>query len=185
MTLNPNIIFIKLGGSVITNKEKPNLLRRRILSRLVKEIKKSLEQAKDEYLFVIGHGQGSFGHIPAIKYKTLDGFINKKSKMGMAIVQDKAADLNRIVIKEFIKNNIPAISIPTSGNLVTNNRKAILFFGDVLKEYLNQGLLPVTYGDVIVDKSQGCTIWSTDEIFTFLALELQMSQTLKIYPSSM
>ena len=38
--------------------------------------------------------------------------------------------------------------------------------------YLRNGLMPVTTGDVFVDEKQGCTIWSCEEIFTFLTKKL-------------
>ncbi len=50
----------------------------------------------------------------------------------------------------------------------------MISFTDVLEEYLEQGLIPVVYGDVIVDQTQGCTIWSTDQVFSFFAKELSV-----------
>jgi len=37
-----------------------------------------------------------------------------------------------------------------------------------LEMYLERGLFPVTYGDVVVDVEQGCTIWSTEQVLAFL-----------------
>ena len=39
----------------------------------------------------------------------------------------------------------------------------------VLDQYLEKGLLPITGGDVIVDENMGCTIWSTEKVLSFLA----------------
>jgi isopentenyl phosphate kinase len=39
----------------------------------------------------VGHGQGSFAHVPASKYQNYGCFINEESVLGMAIVQDSAA----------------------------------------------------------------------------------------------
>jgi isopentenyl phosphate kinase len=56
--MKKKITLIKLGGSIITNKDIPMSLRSHVLSRLVAEIakvKKELE-AKGE-LLIVGHGQ--------------------------------------------------------------------------------------------------------------------------------
>lgn len=167
-----NVIFIKLGGSVITNKDIPLSLRSDVLKRLVQEIaraREELEKQGKQTLFVVGHGQGSFAHAPAMKYQTMQGFINDESRMGMAIVQDTAAQLNRIVVHEFIQAGIPAVSVCPSNSLVTDHRKAKAWFSDIFEEYLKHGMFPITGGDVIVDTSQGCTIWSTEEVLSFFA----------------
>ena len=151
------VTLIKLGGSIITNKEIPMSLRQATLSRLVGEIAQAKKRLKDE-LFVVGHGQGSFAHVPATQYKTMGGFINEESPYGMAIVQDSAAQLNRLVVHEFLRHEIPAVSFYASNTILTKKRQAQNFCSEVLFEYLDKGLLPVTCGDVLVDQAQGCTI---------------------------
>lgn len=166
--MKKNVTFIKLGGSIITNKDIPMSLREKTLSRLVAEIAAARKKLPDE-LFVVGHGQGSFAHVPATKYQTMNGFVNEESVLGMAIVQDSAATLNRLVVHEFLKHDIPAVSFYASNTITTSSRKAASFCNQVLWQYLEKGLLPVTGGDVLVDSKQGCTIWSTEEILAFLA----------------
>jgi isopentenyl phosphate kinase len=162
------VTLIKLGGSIITNKEIPMSLRSDLLANLVKEIAVAKQQLPDE-LFIVGHGQGSFAHVPATRYKTMDGFCSEESVLGMAIVQDSAASLNRLVVREFLKNELPAVSFYASNVIVTKQRVAKTFCVDVLRQYLEKGLLPVTCGDVLVDTMQGCTIWSTEQILAFFA----------------
>ena len=169
-TSQNRVILIKLGGSVITNKDIPMSLRRGTLKRLVAEIARAKSE-RPETLFILGHGQGSFGHVPAAQYKTMQGFVNSESLMGMAIVQDIAAGLNRIVVRTLIEHGIPAVSLYASNSLVTRYKAPVSSYPDVFEEYLKKGLCPVTGGDVIVDRAQGCTIWSTEEILSFFARE--------------
>lgn len=166
-----SITFIKLGGSIITDKEQPKSLRIEILQRLIEEIVRAKKTLPNE-LFVIGHGAGSFAHPPAAKYKTMDGFINEESQLGMAKVQDAAAQLNRIVVEAFLNADQPAVTLAASNMFVTANRVAQTFCIDVCEEYLDKGLLPITSGDVLVDVTRGCTIWSSEEILAFWAKEL-------------
>lgn len=173
-----NVTLIKLGGSIITNKEVPMHVRKNVLTRLVEEIARA--RKKTGKLFVVGHGQGSFAHSPALRYKTMDGFISDESPIGMAITQDSAAQLNRIVVSEFLSQEVPAVSLYCSNSVVTNKRVAKESFSSVLYEYLEKGLLPVTGGDVLVDADQGCTIWSTEKVLAHFAKELNNSKNYRV-----
>lgn len=164
------LTLIKLGGSIITNKEVPKAVQRDVLTRLVKEIAQA--RAELDELFIVGHGSGSFAHAPALRYKTMEGFVSKDSLMGMAITQDSAAQLNRIVVSECINQHLPAVSFLFSNSMVTDAQEAKHWCGQVLEEYLSKGMFPVTGGDVLVDHQQGCTIWSTEKILAYLATEL-------------
>ncbi|HNV45294.1 hypothetical protein KBB59_01080 [Candidatus Woesebacteria bacterium] len=166
--MKKNLTLIKLGGSIITDKEVFMSLRKATLSRLVGEIA-SARQENPQQMLIIGHGQGGFAHVPATKYQTMAGFINEESRLGMAVVQDTAATLNRLVVHEFIKHELPAVSFYASNTIVADQREKLHFCPDVVKEYLDKDLLPITCGDVLVDRQQGCTIWSTEKILAFLA----------------
>lgn len=167
------ITLIKLGGSIITNKEVPMMVREDVLHRLVQEIAQFRKETGK--LCIVGHGQGSFAHAPALRYKTMEGFVHKESPMGMAITQDSAAQLNRIVVRQFLSEQIPAVSFLFSNSMVLEAKKARHWCGEVLLQYLEKGLVPVTGGDVIVDAKQGCTIWSTEQVLAYLAEELPKS----------
>lgn len=164
------ITLIKLGGAIITNKEVPMMVRPDLLGRLVKEIARAKSSTGD--IYVVGHGQGSFAHAPALRYKTMDGFVLSDSVIGMAITQDSAAQLNRIVVQNFINEQVPAASFLFSNSMVTNNKIAQHWCNDVLLQYLEKGLVPVTGGDVLVDSQIGCTIWSTEMVLSYIATHL-------------
>ncbi len=164
--------LIKLGGSIITNKDVPMSLRKGVLIDLIKQIARARAE-KPEELLVIGHGQGSFAHMPATQYHTMDGFVNDESRLGMAIVQDSAAQLNRHVVYECIRQEMPAVTLAPSNILITDKRKPAKFFLDMLEGYLAKGMVPITGGDVLLDLGQGCTIWSTEEVLAFFAREFK------------
>lgn len=168
-SVKPSVMLIKLGGAIITDKSIPNTLRPEVLKRLVTEIKHA--QAEMDDFLVVGHGAGSFAHVPAAHYDTINGFKDEHSQLGMAIVQDSAAQLNRLVVKEFLQQGIPAVSACASSSIVTKNKELHSYYTDVFETYLKNGLVPVTYGDVIVDEAIGCTIWSTDVILSYIARE--------------
>ncbi len=98
MTKQQSIVLIKLGGSLITNKSKPFTLHKEMLVNVVGQIKQAVDEGKK---VVVGHGQGSFAHVPAEKYKTIEGRINDESVYGAAVVEDVACQMNRVVVSEW------------------------------------------------------------------------------------
>jgi len=169
--------FIKLGGSVITDKDVAGKIRSEQLSSLVDQIKRAQTEVPGKKL-IVGHGSGSFGHVPAAKFETIKGFVDEESILGAAIVQHAAAKLNREVVAEFIKNGLPAVTFAPSNTLIVEDHQAKQDFFNLLEVYLEKGLFPVTYGDVVADLKQGWTIWSTEEVLGSLAkMFLKKGQT--------
>jgi isopentenyl phosphate kinase len=161
-----DLIFLKIGGSLIT-KRRPYTLN----FKKIREIAKEIVSLRRKYKFklLIGNGAGSFAHVSAKKFKTKEGYINEKSKIGHCIVEDDASTLNRILVKELIRAGEKAISVQPSAFIFCSKRKIKSFFLEPIKNYLKNDLVPVVFGDVISDEKLGCTILSTEEIFKFLA----------------
>jgi isopentenyl phosphate kinase len=166
------IILIKLGGSLITNKSKPLELRAEVLADLVSQVKKAWDETEDS--IILAHGSGSFGHVPAEKYKTIDGKIHEQSVYGAAVVEDVASQLNRIVVGECLKQNLPAVSIRPFDVLHLDKGKVKRVDLDSLIHSLSLGFLPVLYGDVVLDLKTGFTIWSTEKVLNLLASEMKI-----------
>ncbi|MFN2221590.1 MAG: hypothetical protein ACK2UH_03495, partial [Candidatus Promineifilaceae bacterium] len=69
---SPEVVFLKLGGSLLTDKTAVEALRVDVLRRLAAEIKEAFERHGDLKL-VLGHGSGSFGHVAAARFDTRSG----------------------------------------------------------------------------------------------------------------
>ncbi len=161
------VILVKLGGSLITNKSKPFSERREVIADVVGQIKKAYDENGLE--LVVGHGGGSYPHVPAEKYRTMEGNIHEESVYGAAVVEDAAAQLNRIVVGEFLKQKIPAVTVNPSSLMLLDNGKLSGAFLKVIEKMLKLRMVPVVYGDVIFDRKSGFTIWSTEKLLNFLA----------------
>lgn len=158
------ITIIKLGGSIITDKSKPYILNLPVIKRLAKEIKKA------NIPVIIVHGAGSFAHTSAKKYGGKRGY---SSLWGVSKVARDAQALDQIIIDELIDAKIPAISfrpnslfVARKGQLTSHNLITVL-------EALKQGLVPVLYGDVIIDRSWNTTIFSGETSTKYLVGFLQ------------
>lgn len=170
VNLKNKLIFLKLGGSLIT-KKKPYTADFRKIRAIIKEIHDLRQKIK--FKLIIGTGQGSFAHLPAKKYQTSKGYINKYSKKGHSVVQNDASLINRIVVKELIKVGENAISVQPSAASMGDGGKVKFFYLEPIKTYLKNNLVPVIYGDVVADLKKGCTIFSTEKIFNYLARKLK------------
>jgi isopentenyl phosphate kinase len=166
------LVLLKLGGSVITDKTKAYTARLDVIERLAAEIQNALTDRDNDLRLVIGHGSGSFGHEAAAKYLTHQGAVRPDSWLGFAEVAAAAAELNTIVMKALRAAGVPAIKFQPSASTRTRGEQLMYFETFPIKEVLQHGLVPVVYGDVSVDASQGMSIVSTEKLFDNLAREL-------------
>jgi len=174
---NSNLQFLKLGGSLITDKDQPQKAHLDIIEGIAGEIKSAINQPNSSRL-IVGHGSGSFGHIPAKEHKTRDGVSSPEEWRGFVDVWRQAYALNRIVVDAFIKAGLPAITFPPSACVLTQNHQVLSWNIEPLQKSLKAGLLPVVYGDVVFDQTIGGTILSTEELFGYLAKTLLPSRVL-------
>lgn len=173
----PKTIFLKLGGSLITDKSQPRTPRREVLTRLAQEIAAAIAENPDLRL-VLGHGSGSFGHVSGQKYSTREGVRSPEEWSGFAEVWFDASHLNHLVMEALHDAHIPALSFPPSTTTLTKARDIIHWDTTPLERALHNQLLPVVHGDVVFDKEMGGTILSTEEVFSHLANELHPQKIL-------
>ncbi len=169
--------FLKLGGSLITDKTRPHTPRPETLARLAHEI--AAAQAADPGLrLVLGHGSGSFGHVPARRYGTRQGVHSAADWRGFVDVWSEAAALNRLVMDALAAAGLPALPFPPSAAALAQAGKLAEWHTAPLESALQAGLLPVVYGDVVFDAAWGGTILSTEDLFDALARRLRPQQVL-------
>lgn len=162
------LIFLKLGGSLITEKSVPETARREVIERAAREVKEALEEGA--FRLLLGHGSGSFGHYPAQKYGVHEGL--KGEWWGFAETGAVAARLNRLVTDIFLERGVPVISFQPSASARCRDGELIRLEVEPIGEALDQGLVPLVYGDVAFDEERGSAIISTEEIFAYLSSPL-------------
>jgi isopentenyl phosphate kinase len=165
------LYFLKLGGSLITDKNASNTARKDVINRLAEEITDALKLRTDLQL-VIGHGSGSFGHIPANKYGTRQGVDTAEKWWGFVEVFREARTLNQIVLESLLSVGLPVIAFPPSASIIAKDGAVQSWDLQPMQAALATGLIPLVNGDVIFDSHRGGTILSTEEIFAYLALKL-------------
>lgn len=182
------LIFLKLGGSLITDKTRPYTPRLDILFDLAQQIL-AAKQSRPGLALVLGHGSGSFGHVAAREYKTRDGLpqsvsIFDKNRqegeywLGFSEVWFQASALNRFVMEALRRAGVPALALSPVSAVIAREGKVSRWDLTPLKLALSAGLVPVVYGDVVFDEARGGTILSTEDLFEHLARELRPGQIL-------
>jgi len=171
------LIFLKLGGSLITEKDKPGTPRLEVIQRLAAEIA-SAKSEQPELQLVIGHGSGSFGHAAAIKYATAQGVSTHRDWLGFADVWLQARRLNQLIIENLAQVGLPVIAFPPSATVVANQSQVEVWDPALILQTLASGLIPVVQGDVVFDRSLGGSILSTEAVFEYLALQLKPNRIL-------
>lgn len=162
-----SIVFLKLGGSLITDKQVPMTARGETIRRLAKEVA-GVFLTSPNFRLVLGHGSGSFGHVPARRYGTRSGVHTAEEWHGFIEVWQAAAALNRLVVDTFSAAGLPVIPFPPSAGVTADDGRIAVWNTDPIEAALAAGLLPVVFGDVVFDRARGGTILSTEDLFEYL-----------------
>lgn len=171
--MNENdLIFLKLGGSLLTDKTGIERLRPDVVARLAAEIAAAYT-AQPRLRMVLGHGSGSFGHVAAARHGTRLGVRGPAAWHGFAQVSDAAARLNRQVIAALLAAGVPAVGLPPSASAVVHDGRIASLAHEPVASALEAGLLPVVFGDVAFDSVRGGTIVSTEEVLGYLAEKMR------------
>ncbi|MCD6514203.1 MAG: isopentenyl phosphate kinase family protein [Candidatus Odinarchaeota archaeon] len=164
-----NIVLIKFGGSILSDKSKPFSLRVEVLKRLIEEL--TYFHGK----MIIIHGGGSFGHpvANAFNYKSNRRFIDPQ---GIAHIHYAMRVFNNIIVKLLLNKGLNAISFEPMSYLCLENSKIKNAFLEGIRLSLKLGLIPVTFGDIALDEELGSAIISGDTLLKLLAIEMKVNK---------
>ncbi len=119
--------ILKIGGSVITNKEGFEDLNKKAIEEISSAI------ARNYMDLILVHGAGSFGHPHVKKY-------GLENPISIAKIHDACIRLNEEFCKKLLEFNVPAIGLDP----MTSDFSKVA-------ELLRKGFLPVLHGDVNLD----------------------------------
>jgi isopentenyl phosphate kinase len=171
------LVLLKLGGSLITEKGSPQTARREVIRRVAGEIREALDEVPDLRL-VLGHGSGSFGHPTASRYGIQEGLAGKDDWWGYAETAVIASRLNRLVTDALLAQRVPALPLQPSASARCRDGELVHLETAPLEEALERKLVPVVYGDVSFDAVRGSAIISTEQIFAYLGFHLRPARVI-------
>ncbi len=171
------MIYLKLGGSLITEKTMVKAAREGTIQRLATEIGDARRTNPDIKL-IIGHGSGSFGHHVAQQYQTHAGVETPEDWAGFLEVWRAARELHEICLQIFKSADLPVMSFSPSASALCKDGSLMEMAVTPIELSIEQGLIPLVHGDVVFDCVRGGSIISTEQVFQFLATILPPSRVL-------
>ncbi len=163
-------ILLKLGGSVITDKNADCVIHYDQLSRLASAI-----SGADSKSIILIHGAGSCGHPEAKRYGLEQGAVAGRTD-GIYITHRAVSRLNEAVVDTLRKEGIPAAGIHPFHTAVADKGRLLSFECRHLEKMLMLGMVPVIHGDVVMDLSRGACIVSGDQLARYLAIALGINR---------
>ncbi len=161
------LTFVKWGGSLITDKATPYTIRQDVLARLAEELGEFWREHPGA--LVLGHGSGSFGHQAATETGLAgEGLPQEQVPEALSRTQHAAGELHREVVRALRHEGLPAVSYRPSSAMIAERGAPADVFTEPLQQVLQLQALPVTCGDVLLDRGQGASISSTETIFQYL-----------------
>jgi len=159
------VIVLKLGGSVITDKERPETLDGPALDRAADAV----AGASDD--LVVVHGGGSFGHHHAAAWGvSIDSGTDDAE--GALAVHGAMTTLNRVVLARLHDRGVSALPVhPLSVGARDADGVLDLPLAAV-DRMLAESFVPVLHGDVVATAGEGVTVVSGDELVARLARHL-------------
>ncbi|WP_158853531.1 isopentenyl phosphate kinase [Halorhabdus sp. CUG00001] len=158
--------ILKLGGSVITEKDTPETVDEAALTGATDAIADS--GVED---LVIVHGGGSFGHHHANRYG-VSATSGTSDAAGVYAIHDAMRRLDDAVVAALQSAGVPAVPVDPFSVASRDEDGKTTLPTDGIERIRGEGFVPVLFGDVVVQTGVGATILSGDEIAVMLARSL-------------
>jgi len=158
------VTVLKLGGSVVTEKDTAETVDDAALSRAAGAIASAVES--DSASLVLVHGGGSFGHHHAARHG-VSSTEGTHDAAALTEIHRAMGELNATVVDALQELSVPALPVRPLSLAARPDELVVPLDGIDLM--LSEGFVPVLHGDVVVDADDGGTILSGDEIVVAVA----------------
>lgn len=173
------VYVLKIGGSVLTEKDKVRKARKSVITRISKEIALALAHgrgagakagATTRKKLILVHGAGSYGHPQAKVY------LASRAAKDALITHESAKELNRIVTSSLMEFGVKIMPIHPLSGVVFRGGEPKYKIKEQIELALEAGTVPVLHGDVIMDEKEGFRILSGDQLVVYAAKEFKASR---------
>ena len=155
-------LVVKLGGSVVTEKDEPETVDRDALA----DAARALGQFDGSMIVV--HGGGSFGHHHAAEHG-VSATAGTSDPAGVSAIHGAMAELNRVVVAALQDEGVPAVPVHPLSTASRDDEADLNLPTTQVERMLAEGFVPVLHGDVVVHEGEGVTVLSGDELVVELA----------------
>lgn len=166
------LIFVKFGGSAITDKTKPLSINTSALEQIAEEMSVVWKEKPQDTMYVLGNGAGSFGHYHAHKLGT-------DSPQARAVIHKSVVELNHLLVSKLVDVGLPVFSFHPSSLFSVADNKVESANIHAVRTVLESGGIPMVYGDILNDSNGSGTIFSTERVFRELMEELHNQYSIR------
>ncbi|MDZ7850644.1 MAG: isopentenyl phosphate kinase [Halodesulfurarchaeum sp.] len=159
-------VVIKLGGSVITDKDGNETVTTEALAAAAASI-----GAADVEELVIVHGGGSFGH-PAAEAAGAAIDAGTTDTRAIREIHEAMGRLHGSVLDALEENGVKAVPVRPFSAGYRDKSGAVHLTTNQIAAMLAEGFVPVLHGDVLTTEGAGATIVSGDELVVSIAESL-------------
>jgi isopentenyl phosphate kinase len=164
------VTALKLGGSVITRKERPETVDAETLNDVADAVADAHATGAVENLVLV-HGGGSFGHPHAESHgvSTTGGTNDFRAVMD---VHGAMLALNEAVLARLHDRDVPALPVHPLSGASREGDGTLAYALETVRTMLEEGFVPVLHGDGVAHSGEGVTVVSGDELVVRLAADL-------------
>lgn len=155
--MGETVVYVKIGGSFLTYKDKPFSVNYIALSKLVD----ALSRVYDKVKLILGNGGGSFAHY-VVKQMHNSGIDTL-----LTLCQHATRCLNSILVNYLVEHGFRAVALQTSAFMVHGDESYSIFI-EPLMHAIRLNLTPVVYGECVYSK-KGFKVVSTEDVFIELS----------------
>jgi isopentenyl phosphate kinase len=168
-----SLYILKLGGSVVTHKNRPKAaVRYKLLSSIATTLKTALDGGKIDLILV--HGAGAHGHQLAKKYSLQEGINDKPERWyGSFLTRLKNQKLNTVITEIFVAGGLRITPVHTASVIIQDKKQIVTCDLAIIREALSQNCIPLLYGEMVYDRTLGMSICSGDAILPYLEKKLR------------
>jgi isopentenyl phosphate kinase len=155
----------KLGGSVITEKDRAETLDGAAVDRAADAVAEAHRDGDD---LILVHGGGSFGHHHAETHG-VSTTAGSHEWEAVADIHGAMTTLNRLLLSRLHERDVPAVPVHPLSAASRDADAALSLPTRQVERLVGEGFVPVLHGDVVAHEGEGVTVLSGDEIVAELA----------------
>jgi len=155
---NNGYVYVKLGGSFLTYKDRPFSVNYDALSKAV-EI---LYRVSGKVKLILGNGGGSFAHYVVKTHR------DQPVEFILPACQESTRRLNTIVVNTFVNHGLRVVGIQTSG-VIVEGADGYVIFTKPIELALKNNITPILHGECIYSEIAGYRVISTESVFRILS----------------
>lgn len=158
-------VLVKIGGSVITNKEEPFSLKKPNLCLVAEE----LSRVKEKHQIILVHGGGSFGHAVARRHMNSHNGLPPEAAVE---IHNAMLKLNIAFTSTLADFGIPTIPLHPSSMVRMYDNKIEHMDTGPIERHMVSGFVVVLHGDVALASGGKLVVLSGDELIRYLGLKI-------------